>query len=313
MTASILDTAQEFPAIIGAFVFCVGACMGSFLNVCVYRIQRGMSIVRPASRCECGKPVAWYDNIPILSWFMLRGRARCCGAKLSLRHPIVETLTGAIFLAVWIQLPFPNCAIGMLFASLMVFCAFYDIDTMTLPDFATIGGTLLGACAAAAFPSIFSPELDGAPFAVRSAVSLMRSAIGAVAAAGTLYWIRLLSGCIFRKEAMGEGDVILAGCIGAFCGWQGGLIAIFIGSLIGSLVMLPVMAISSLIESMKAPNTESKPTEQKTEGDDEQSQSGSFAIPFGPWLAFGALLYMIFFKGICDAYLAGISSALFGV
>ena len=92
---------QEFPAFTRGAVFIFGALVGSFLNVCIYRIPAGKSIVSPGSACACGQPIKWFDNIPILSWFILRGRARCCNAPYSFRYPFVEALTACLFLAAW--------------------------------------------------------------------------------------------------------------------------------------------------------------------------------------------------------------------
>ena len=94
---------QEFPAVVAALVFVFGALIGSFLNVCIYRIPANKSIISPGSTCACGQPIKWFDNIPILSWFILRGKARCCRAHYSFRYPFVELLTACLFLGAWIQ------------------------------------------------------------------------------------------------------------------------------------------------------------------------------------------------------------------
>ena len=101
-------------------VFVLGSCIGSFLNVVIYRVPAGQSIVTPSSHCGCGLPIAWYDNIPILSWFILQGRTRCCGQSYSFRYAIVELLTALLFLACWFAFPPAKALVGMLFISILI-------------------------------------------------------------------------------------------------------------------------------------------------------------------------------------------------
>ena len=121
---SFAEAANEFPLILQIAVFAIGACVGSFINVCVFRIQKGQSITYPPSHCECGKPIKFYDNIPILSWFILKGKARCCGCRISFRHPFVETLTALVFLALWLNFEPAQAACYMVFVSILIFCTF---------------------------------------------------------------------------------------------------------------------------------------------------------------------------------------------
>lgn len=279
----LIETAQNFPIIMQIFIFCAGACVGSFLNVCILRIPKGESIVSPPSHCKCGKPIRWFDNLPILSWFLLRGKARCCGGRISFRYPLVEALAAVLFLMLWNAFPPQVAAAHMLFASLMIFCAFVDIDTMHLPDIATIGGTILGAALSAAIPDLHGFGADMHPLA-RHLGGFLCAAAGAAVSSGVLYWVRLLASALFRREAMGEGDVVLIGCIGAFCGWQGGLFALFGGSVLGCVVMLPIVAAKQIFARGK----DAAPPE----------------IPFGPWLALGAVVY-IFIAGHANAYIGG--------
>lgn len=265
-----IQAAAEFPSIIGAAVFCIGACVGSFLNVCILRIPKGESIVSPPSHCKCGAPIKWFDNIPILSWFVLRGKARCCGGRISFRYPLVEALTAALFLLLWLTFPPTVAAVYMLFAALMVFCTFVDLDTMTLPDAATVGGAILGVVAACAVPEMLVENAAQMHPLAAHVRGFGYSVFGCAVSSGVLYWIRLLAGTLLRREAMGEGDVILVGCIGAFCGWQGGLFALFGGSIIGCAVMIPTILISRGFSK----------------------NSGEIEIPFGPWLAAGAVVYI---------------------
>lgn len=292
-----VSTAQEYPAIMQAFFFMLGACMGSFLNVCAERLPKGESVVSPPSHCECGRSIEWYLNIPILSWFILRGRTKCCNRRLSFRHPFVEALTAFMFLYFWNEFPTATALALMAFACLMVFCAAVDFDTMTLPDYATIGGAALGLLASALVPDLHSVELFGAPAFARSTAGVIASATGIAVGSGVVYWLRLTSSAVFGREAMGEGDVILAGAIGAFCGWQGAMFAVFGGAVIGSVLVLPYVAARRLF------------CRQKSNAEDGELREG---IPFGPWLAAGALVYLMFLKNAVDAYFASCTSLFFG-
>lgn len=308
---------QAFPCFFPIVVFLFGACVGSFLNVCIYRIPAGKSIVSPPSHCACGKPIAWYDNIPILGWFLLRGRARCCGRRISFRYPLVEILTAAAFCRMFAAHEPAVAFAGMLFAALMIFCAFVDIDTMTLPDFATVGGTAAGVALSVLIPQLHSAEIEGAPFFASAIASVTSAVCGIAVGSGLLYWVRLGGEVVFRREAMGEGDVILIGAIGAFCGWQGALFAIFAGSLIGAVVMLPLCAIKILFskKSKLRKSGKDKNGDGNEEGDGDEGGGEEFApdaIPYGPWLALGGLLYYMFFSDWVCAYFDAVGKLLFG-
>jgi len=298
----IAEALRAFPQIVDAFVFCVGACVGSFLNVCIYRIPKGESIVTPPSHCACGKPIPWYFNLPIIGWLILGGRARCCGRRISPRYPFVETLTAAIFLILWLTMPPWTAFAGMVFSSLMIFCTFVDIDTMTLPDFATVGGAIVGVALSAVIPDMHNATIVGAPFFASSMASIIAAVVGAAAGSGVLYWVRLLGEYVFKREAMGEGDVILVGCIGAFCGWQGALFAIFGGSVIGCVLIVPVLLAARLFK--KKPDGEKKKDGGQTE---------PLSVPFGPWLAIGGALYYVFLSPAVDAYFEGVAQMFFGI
>ena len=197
----ISETIAQFPIIMDIFFFCIGACVGSFLNVCILRLPKGESIVSPPSHCACGKNIKWYDNLPIISWFVLRGRARCCKTRISFRYPFVEALTALTFLAMWQMLPIHQAICGMVFAFIMIFCTFVDIDTMTLPDFATVGGAIVGFVLSIAMPQLQNAYMQDMPHAVSIIVSAIKSIIGIAVGSGVLYWLRLLGECVFKKEA----------------------------------------------------------------------------------------------------------------
>ena len=124
MFAAYPEIAAAFPWFFPAAVAIFGAMVGSFLNVVIYRVPAGKSIVTPGSHCACGQPIKWHDNIPVLSWLFLRGRARCCGRKFSFRYPFVELLTGALFLTCWLHFPGPVAAVGWVFVSCLVCATF---------------------------------------------------------------------------------------------------------------------------------------------------------------------------------------------
>ena len=274
-------------------VFVFGSCVGSFLNVCIYRIPAGKSIVRPGSTCACGKPIAWYDNIPILSWFLLRGKARCCKRPFSIRYPLVEALTGCTFLAVFLQYPLLQTIPLWIFIALLTVGAFIDLDTMELPDVITIGGTIMGVALAFALPQLH--ECADGPFIADSIRSGTLAILGAAVGSGIIVWIREIGQMAFRREAMGFGDVVLMGLIGAFCGWKGALCAIFGGSVLGALLMIPwtlFLRFSARKKEQPLPDT---------------------AIPFGPWLALGAAAYVLipWVRTGVDSYLANIQTLMF--
>lgn len=263
----------------GALFFILGACVGSFLNVVIYRLPAGKSVVRPRSQCRCGAQVAWYDNIPLLSWFVLRGRCRVCGQSFSIRYPLVEALTALLFLACWQVGGWPVGLIWMAFAGLMIPAAFIDLDTMELPDGFTIGGFLLGVGLNTLCPAAILGAAEVPPIAFHL-LGLKASLLGAFVGSGLILWIALLGELAFRKEAMGFGDVKLMGAIGAFCGWEGSLFALFGGSVIGCLALLVCGTF--------------------TRG---RGEALSRHVPFGPALVAGALLYLLGARPHVLAYL----------
>lgn len=218
-----------FPAV-AAFTF--GLLWGSFLNVVIYRVPRELSVVRPASRCPgCGTPIAGYDNIPVLSYVILRGRARCCGAKMSPRYPLVELIGGALSLAIWqaivLRLPADTSAgralavYGAYFALALglVAAAFIDAEHMFLPDSIMFGGIVLGIATATVRGLAFTESLLGA-------------AIGFVVI--WLPFIFVYKGLLGRT-GMGLGDAKLLALAGAWLGWPGAVFALLAGAVQGTL------------------------------------------------------------------------------
>ncbi|HSO62619.1 MAG TPA: prepilin peptidase [Desulfobacterales bacterium] len=234
-------------------VFVFGLCIGSFLNVCIYRLPLSKSIVHPRSACpDCGHPIRAYDNIPVASYLMLRGRCRDCGVRIPARYPLVELLSGAF--AAMAVLKFGAGWQGLLMygviAALLVI-TFIDIDHRIIPDLITLPGIPIGVAAS---------------FFGLTHVSPLESLIGVLAGGGSLFLVAWGYQLITKREGMGGGDIKLLAMIGAFFGWQGVLFTIFVASLSGSLAGLALIL--------------------RSHGDMK------LAVPFGPFLAVGALGYL---------------------
>ncbi|MBI4566695.1 MAG: prepilin peptidase [Planctomycetes bacterium] len=239
-----------------AFAGILGLLVGSFLNVCIFRLPREcMSIVRPRSRCPtCLFPIAWYDNIPVASWIALRGRCRRCRAPISPRYALVELMTGLIFAGAATAQIFHGegrpaferiveFALQAYLSAALIVCTFIDLDFTILPDEVTLSGLIAGLAAGAAFPFIHERPVGAealgwlaAEPALREHVSgLMTAAAGAFVGGGVIYAVGVFGKLVFRKEAMGFGDVKFMAFLGAFLGPDGVLIAIFVSVLAGAL------------------------------------------------------------------------------
>lgn len=230
---TLAEVTSMFPRwFLPAAAFLFGLLWGSFLNVVIYRVPRDMSVVRPASHCPaCGKPVAPYDNVPLFSFLILRGRARCCGAKMSPRYLVVEFIGGLLSLAVFqaIVLALPNEAPAhralAIYAADFVLClglvaaAFIDAEHMFLPDRVTLGGLVLG---------IATASLRDLPFVD----ALIGAAVGFTAV--WLPFVFLYKGLLGRT-GMGMGDAKLLALAGAWFGWQGAVFVLFAGALQGTI------------------------------------------------------------------------------
>lgn len=280
------------------FVFIYGACIGSFLNVVIYRIPQGRSVVRPRSTCVCGQLIRWYDNIPILSWIILRGRARCCGGRFSVRYPLVELLTGTLLLITWIQYsPFAALA-GAVFLTFLICASFIDYDHGIIPDVFSVGGAVFGVLLSIAVPALHGYE--SGVFVIDATQAFLESIKGVLIGSGLILWIGLLAEQVLKKEAMGFGDVKLLGCIGAFCGWEGAVVAIFGGAIVGLALEL---FRRSMIFIFPKKNADSSETSSKQnvfeEGPPEEGQ-----IPFGPALSIAAAIYFLGFHTLVDAAFA---------
>jgi leader peptidase (prepilin peptidase) / N-methyltransferase len=292
---------SDFPWLLPSYAFLFGAIVGSFLNVVIFRIPAGKSIITPGSTCACGRPVAWRDNIPILSWLLLRGRARCCGRPFSLRYPLIEALTGALFCALALQFPLPKALCGAVFLSALVCAAFIDLDTFEIPDVFSIGLALLGVVLSVSVPALHSQEAAVPLLAhVRSGLTGLN---GMLIGSALVLWIALVAEAVLKREAMGFGDVKFVGAIGAFCGWTGAVSAIFGGAILGSLWF----AGAWLWQRLRG-----RPLRLKQiDGDTPDAPLGLGAqVPYGTMLAAGGALHFLFFHRWVDAYFAEISSLL---
>jgi len=206
---------------VSALSFLFGLCVGSFLNVCIHRLPRGESIIRPRSYCpKCGKPIAWYDNVPVLSFLILRGQCRGCKARISFRYPAVELISGVIWYEGWrVTGGGPIFWIQVLFLSLLLVAAVTDLETGLIPDRVTYLGMASGLAA-----SFFYPNLQQE---LARVAALRESTWGLATGGGLIYVTGLVGSWIFQREAMGGGDVKLAAFIGSFLGWEKVLLVFF--------------------------------------------------------------------------------------
>lgn len=270
------------PAFLYLFVFIIGLCIGSFLNVCIYRIPKGESIIFPRSRCTtCKTNISWYDNIPVFSWFILVGKCRNCKVPFSFKYPFIEITTALLFLSSWHFLSPVQAIIGMVFVSILITASFIDIDYLIIPDRFTVGGFILGCLFSVLAPSLHG-YIGSDTYTMKALLSIIRALNGAFLGTGLLLWIALIADVIIKDESMGGADIKLMGCIGAFCGWKGAVFSIFGGAFLGSLVLVPLM----LTKRLKSRDPE----------------SSHIVIPFGPWLSVGAIVYFIFMRDTVDSY-----------
>jgi leader peptidase (prepilin peptidase)/N-methyltransferase len=263
----------------GAAAF--GACVGSFLNVVIHRLPQDDPRARSLggrSRCpQCGAQIAWRDNVPVFGWLLLRGRARCCGKAISLRYPLVEALTAALFVALAVAQPHGPVTVAeaidwtaalsfgfdAAFIAFLVACTFIDWDHRILPDaltipFMIVGCTVVALAApghAGSIATDLSPAMD----------SLLAALLGLGAGYGLTLAIRVGARAVFKKEAMGLGDVKFMGAIGAFLGWDGALLTFFLGCVVG--------AVGGMAHRVVTKDA---------------------YVPFGPFLAIGALITLFF-------------------
>ena len=220
--------------ILRIFIFALGAIVGSFLNVCIVRLPHEKSIVRPGSHCvHCQKLIPWYDNIPLVSYWILRGRCRFCHKKISFRYFVVELTTAIIFL--WFYLYFGKTMVLIpyfVLVSGLIAATFIDLEHRIIPDEISVGGMVVGLILSILFPHLHETS--------SWFVSLSRSFWGLLVGGGSIYLMGLLGDFLFKKESMGGGDVKLLAMIGSFLGWPMTLLAFFVAPFFGAIVGIVV-------------------------------------------------------------------------
>jgi leader peptidase (prepilin peptidase)/N-methyltransferase len=286
MAFDYVQFSAVFPWFFPLVAFLFGACIGSFLNVVIHRLPLEESVVTPRSRCGCGQPIAWHDNLPLISWFLLRGRARCCGRPFSLRYPLVEFLTASLFAFCWLRFPPAVALCGSVFLSCLIAATFIDLEHMIIPDVFSIGLAIAGVLL-----SLLVPALHGQHsglFLIDALRAGLASIQGVLIGSATVLWIALLAEAILKKEAMGFGDVKFVGAIGAFCGWQGAVFAVFGGALVGT-IWLGLALTWAKLTGRQA--TAALPSETP-EGEATPLAFGA-QVPFGPMLAIAGAAYFL--------------------
>jgi leader peptidase (prepilin peptidase) / N-methyltransferase len=254
------------------FVF--GLIVGSFLNVCIYRMPAARSIVHPRSQCpQCGRLIRAFDNVPVLSYLILRGRCRDCGARIPLRYPIVELLS-ATFAAMSVARFGPSWQALIVYALIAAFLVitFIDLDHRIIPDAITLPGIPIGLATSFLVPA--------AGVNTPGWITPSESLIGILAGGGSLFLVAWGYQLITRREGMGGGDIKLLAMIGAFIGWKGILFTIFVASLTGTLAGLALIC--------------------RKQGDMK------LAVPFGPFLAVGAIAYLFMGPELWSWYIAAV-------
>jgi leader peptidase (prepilin peptidase)/N-methyltransferase len=272
------DTAF-FAIIAGVF----GLLIGSFLNVCIYRWTRDLSVVAPRSACPaCNRLIVWYDNVPVFSFLLLRGRCRGCRAPISWTYPTVELLTGAFF-AYFVAIQGLDLAAAKdcLFAAIMIGLIFSDLDTRLLPDEFTVGGLVAGLGLALFVPlppTLFAllTEIIGVRLGLR-AVSFGEAVAGALIPAGAMWLLGWIFEKLRHKEYLGFGDVKMIAMMGAFLGISGVIVTLLFGSLLGSIGGFAWIKITR-----KDPST--------------------YYLPFATFLGAGALIVVAAHGGITGWY-----------
>lgn len=251
-------------------VFIFGSMIGSFLNVCIYRMPKGKSVVRPRSACpHCAKTILWYDNIPILSFFILRGKCRSCKGKISPRYFIVEFLTASLLTALFSVFGLNTKFYAYSFMSCaLVIATFVDFEIGEIPDEVSIGGLVIALVIAFAMPSVFDTASRWQ--------GLLASVLGALAGGASIYIIGFLGELVFKKEAMGGGDVKLMAMIGSILGWKLVLLTFFIAPIFGSVVGVTL-----------------------------RIRTGRETIPYGPYLSLAALIAVFFGERILKLLFLG--------
>ncbi len=251
------------PWLLDVYAIIFGLLLGSFMNVCIYRLPRDLSIVRPRSRCPgCEKTIAWYDNIPIFSYLFLRARCRHCHTAIPVRYPLIEGLTALLSWYLFHTFgPTLLYLVYFLYSAALLTVSVIDLDHRIIPDEISLPGIPIGLLLAA-----FTPLL-----------TFLESLIGFLIGGGSLLAVGLLYEAARKQEGIGGGDIKLLAMIGAFTGWKGVLFTIFGGSLVASFVGIALMII--------------------------RRTNSQIPIPFGPFLSGASFVYILFGDQLIMAYL----------
>lgn len=268
------------------FVFFVaGLAIGSFLNVCIYRIPKKKSVVLPRSSCPaCDTPILWYDNIPVLSYLLLRGQCRNCKAKISIRYPLIELLTGYLFTHLYVFVQYRHESPCVFIGYLVLCCAliistFVDLESYVIPNEVTFVGIPL-----ALVLSVLCPGLHDAPNTLRNFTlvgvfrldMLIASIVGMLTGGGLILLCSVVGKWVFRKDAMGFGDVKLMGMIGGIVGWKLAVAIFFVAPFFGLFMGIPALLWKK-----------------------------THVIPYGPFLSLAALVCIFlqdYFLGLMNVY-----------
>ena len=250
---------SSLPWVLWLLWFFCGTMLGSFLNVCIYRLPREQSVVYPGSRCpHCERLISWYDNVPLLSFLALRGACRRCRKPIAWRYPLVELLTGAMTVAVVAR--FGPGPVGLIFLALvcaLIVSSFIDLEFQIIPDEISLGGLACGVVLSGLVPSLHG--------ASSLWVSLGRSLIGLLVGGGLLYGTGIVGELLFHKESMGGGDVKLLAMAGSVLGWKLVTLTFFLAPFLALLPGLWVLL-----------------------------RKQSHVIPYGPFLSLSLLVSMFF-------------------
>jgi leader peptidase (prepilin peptidase)/N-methyltransferase len=242
------------------FTFIFGLILGSFLNVCIYRIPLKKSIVTPPSGCPgCGERIRFYDNIPIISYIILMGRCRHCSKPISIRYPLIELLTGLLSLSVFIHFypDYGQYMVFLIFVSALIVISFIDLSHQIIPDIISIPGIIAGVIVTIIFSLVSKYQ-----------ITWYDSLIGAIGGGGILYLVAFGFEKLTGKEGMGGGDVKLLTMIGAWMGWRAIPLILLASSLTGSIIGALALLLAG--KGLRA------------------------RIPFGPFLVMGTLVYLFF-------------------
>jgi leader peptidase (prepilin peptidase) / N-methyltransferase len=250
-------------AFFSGLLLILGLVLGSFYNVCIYRLPREESIAWPGSHCpQCGHPLSPWDNLPLVSFLLLRGACRYCHAPISYQYPLVEGVNGLATVLLWWKFGLSWAFLqGLLFFGALLIVSVIDLHHRIIPDVITYPGMVLG---------LLLSWLIGVP-------GWPSSLIGLLIGGGLLYLLAVGYQLITGKEGMGGGDIKLLGMIGAFLGWPGVLVTIFVGSFAGSLVGVPLIL---------------------------WKKDRAYQIPFGPFLSLGAVIHLFFGHSLLSWYLS---------